>query len=319
MATELSTSEQARLRKTLAAVCHDVGLDPTDAELIKYTMNAVYRLDSAGVVVRIAAGAAAASRVDHVVRVAMMFTNLRAPTVPLAPGLDRPVHVDGWSASIWKLLPQPPDRAWAPIDLAGPLRAIHAIEDPQVPLPYWNPVAKARQRLSALSDLDENDQQYLRGWAAQVGKPLEEIIERLRRWCDELDEAIDQVEWHLPQGVIHGDAHTGNLLVTPDGRAVLCDLDSVAVGPREWDLTPAAHGTARFGRNIGKYSAFAMEYGFDITAWPGWETLRQVRELQLVTSVIASLAGRPAVAHQLAHRLRSIFARDRAATWHRYG
>jgi len=31
-------------------------------------------------------------------------------------------------------------------------------------------------------------------------------------------------EWRLPQGVIHGDANTGNLLLTPDGYTMLTHL-----------------------------------------------------------------------------------------------
>jgi Ser/Thr protein kinase RdoA (MazF antagonist) len=54
---------------------------------------------------------------------------------------------------------------------------------------------------------------------------------------------LSRVGRGLPWGAIHGDAHTGNLLAAPDGRAILCDLDSVAKGPREWDLVPAASCT----------------------------------------------------------------------------
>jgi hypothetical protein len=318
VATRLSSGEQSRLRDALVAVCRQVGLDPTGAELIKYTMNAVFRLDKAGVIVRLAAGPQGAARVDRVVQVAARFADLGLPTVRLATGFDHAVHIEGWSASIWALMAQPLDQVWTPIDLAAPLRAIHAIDDPVIPLPDWDPVAKSRDRLAAIAGLDEDDRHYLRDWSAKVGTPLEEIVDRLYQWSDEVDEAVARLEWYLPQGVIHGDAHTGNLLVASDGRATLCDLDSVARGPREWDLTPAAHGPARFGRNPAEYAAFAKEYGYDVTTWPGWETLRQIRELQLVTSVIASLLGRPAVADELAHRMRSILASNRASTWHRY-
>jgi aminoglycoside phosphotransferase (APT) family kinase protein len=318
MGTELSVGQQSLLDGALEAVCRRVGFDPAGAELIKYTMNAVYRLDDAGVVVRIAVGDSAAARVDRAVQVAAMFTNLGVPTVPLAPGYEAAIHVEGWSASVWMLLSQPTDRTWAPVDLAGPLRAIHAINESHVVLPSWDPVAKSRRRLQAVDALGESDRQYMHRWSAQVGVPLDDVIHRLHRWCDDLDEAVGQVDWHLPPGVIHGDAHTGNLLAAPDGRTVLCDLDSVAIGPREWDLVPAAHGPARFGRDCAEYTLFAKEYGFDMTIWPGWKVLRQIRELQLVTSVIASVAGRPAVADELAHRLRSIFTGNVAATWRRY-
>lgn len=52
MATKLSDSERTRLESALAAVCSQAGLDYGDAVLVRYTMNAVYRLDAEGVVVR---------------------------------------------------------------------------------------------------------------------------------------------------------------------------------------------------------------------------------------------------------------------------
>ena len=38
-----------------------------------------------------------------------------------------------------------------------------------------------------------------------------------------------------PRQPLHGDAHTGNLLTTPEGT-VWADLEDVCVGPVEWDL-----------------------------------------------------------------------------------
>jgi aminoglycoside phosphotransferase (APT) family kinase protein len=317
VSTQLSSDEQARLCEALAAVCREAGIESAGARLVKYTMNAVYRLDHAGVVIRIAP-AAMAERVDRVVRAATMFATVAAPVTRLAPGHEHAIHLDDWSASIWTLVPQPPHKTWIPSDLARPMRAIHTIENPSASLPHWNTVEKARQRLAGVRALDEHDHRLMREWSITVGLPLDKIVNRLERWCDQLDDEVGEIQWHLADGVIHGDAHTGNLLVAQNGESLLCDLDSVAIGPREWDLVPAAHGATRFGDDRDWYRTFSAEYGFDITTWSGWDTLRQVRELQLVTSVIASLSGRPAVARQLAHRLRTIFAGDTTVTWQRY-
>jgi hypothetical protein len=316
--TTLSRSEQTRLSAGLHAVCEHAGIDARDATLIKFTMNAVYRLDRAGVVVRLANGPGASARVTRVVQVANAFAALDIPTIQLAAGLEEAVHADGWSASIWDLLPQPDQQTWEPVDLTGPLRAIHTITELPVTLPAWDPVAKSRRRLADLDQLDDDQRQHLQRWATGVGPTVEEIVGRLNDWCDDLDKEVRHARWHLPVGVIHGDAHTGNLLLTSNGRTVLCDLDSVTVGPREWDLTPAAHGPQRFGRSRSRYQDFVDEYGVDVTTLPGWDILRQIRELQLLTSVIGSLDGRPAVAAELAHRLKTLLHADVASPWHRY-
>jgi Ser/Thr protein kinase RdoA (MazF antagonist) len=219
---------------------------------------------------------------------------------------------------VWTLLPQPPELRFAPVDLAPPLRRLHELVALPVMLPRWNPVGKARERLLHAAGLQGPYLQFMRRWATDLGLVFEEIISYLIHWCNELDGALKTTEWALPVGVIHGDAHTGNLLVDQRGSTVMCDFDSTVNGPREWDLVPAAHGPVRFGRRTDDYAAFARAYGFDVTRWTGWQTLRQIRELQLVTSVIGAVPGRPDVADQLAWRLWSILNADDSAIWQRY-
>ncbi|MEU4398250.1 phosphotransferase [Micromonospora orduensis] len=159
----------------------------------------------------------------------------------------------------------------------------------------------------------------------ELGLHATDLLRDLDRRCCKAEEDLDRVAWRLPPGVIHGDAHTGNVLLPAAGQGrpapsgpLLCDLDGMCIGPREWDLVPTAHGATRFGRAPADYQGFAEAYQFDVTAWTGWPVLRRVRELQLVTSTIDRLAGRPDVARELAHRLRSLLTEDLGATWTRY-
>ncbi|GLI03900.1 phosphotransferase enzyme family protein [Phytohabitans aurantiacus] len=318
MATQLSDQERARLESALTAVCRQGRIDPAGARLVRYTMNAVYELPAAGVVIRMAAGPQARARAVRVAQIAAAFAERGMPTVRLATGLGEPIHADGWSATVWEFLPQPPEHRIAPAALVAPLRAIHAAGAP-FELPLWDPVSKARNRVAQVETLDAASRSELQRWATVVvGLSLDQIMSQLRQRADELAAAVKAAEWTLPQSVIHGDAHTGNLLLDRDGAAVICDLDSVAVGPPEWDLVPTAHGAARFGDNPSRHRALADAYGLDVTTCPAWETLRQIRELQLMTSVIANLAGRPDVADEAGHRLRTGLVDNHGVTWHRY-
>ena len=285
--------------------------------LVRYTMNAVFRLDRAGVVIRMAAGPDGVARTQHVVRVATALAALDAPTVQLAPGIEQPVSIPDWSATVWTLVPQWADEHFDPVDLAGPLQHLHAVADLGIDLPRWNLVAKIRRRLARAADLDHAAAEYMDTWAHRLDLRYPDLLDRLAGWCDDIEQSLARMPWALPLGPIHADAHTGNLLRTPE-RIIICDLDSVTWGPREWDLTPAAHGVVRFGRDPLAYQRLADAYGFDLIRWCGWDSLCQARELQLVTSVIADLPGRPDVADELVHRLRSVLTDDRAAIWHRY-
>jgi aminoglycoside phosphotransferase (APT) family kinase protein len=316
--TSLSSSERGRLFEALSAICHAAEVDSDSAVLLRYTMNAVFRLDKAGVVVRMAP-VANREVVGRVAEVAEVFARLELPTARLAPGIYQPAVADGWIATIWTLLPQRPGRRHDPVDLAEPLRALHAVADLDVEVPPWNPLGQIRGLLAKAAALDGEDHAYLRDWSTRAfGMNHAEVLSRLQDKCDELDADLATTEWTLPRSVVHGDAHAGNLLDDRSGQVVLGDLDSVSIGPPEWDLVPAAHGALRFGDDPAQHQAFARAYGLDVTACPAWDVLRRIRELQLVTSVIPDLRGRPGVAAELAHRLGSTLTGAMGESWNRY-
>ena len=76
-----------KLTEVLAGVCAAAGLDPTGAELLRLTNNAVFRLVSQPVVVRIVASRALRHRVEKVVRVANWFAKHDVPAVRLLSGI----------------------------------------------------------------------------------------------------------------------------------------------------------------------------------------------------------------------------------------
>lgn len=326
MATVLHPAVADELRRRLDDICHQAGIDAGNATLVKYTMNAVYVAPP--YVLRLAHGPHALTRAHQTVAAAAALTRAGAPTIRLADDLAviQPVVGGDWVATIWRHVPTA-DADAQPVDLAAPLSALHALDRLHgVALPEWAPTDKVYCRLDSAAALPRPDADALDTWArTELRHSGKELLHTLRQRCDDLARALTTVSWHLPPGVIHSDAHTGNLLLRraprrplPDPTALLCDLDGICHGPREWDLVPTAHGTTRFGRPLADYHAFTKVYGFDITAWPGWPILRDVRELQLVTSTLDSATSRPDVAHQLAHRLRSLLTDDPTAVWTRH-
>ncbi|MGN2642356.1 aminoglycoside phosphotransferase family protein [Nocardia takedensis] len=285
MATELSPSRTTELRAALTEACATVGLDAQDARLLRYTNNAVWALNAHPIVVRIAHGPLGRARAPRVAAMARWLNARDAPIVELLPDIEQPVITDTYAATFWQKLTGA-ENTWTATDLAEPLRQLHRLplDDTTSDLPTWDPFTAARRRLAAADPtLPSDDHQWLsRQWSA---------VEN------------DYRALTLDQGIVHGDAHTGNLL-RDRTRTVLCDLDSTGIGPTAWDLAVTAVSDQRFATTF--YTDLATAYGHDITTEPEWPTMRRIRELGLVTSVITDLARRPAVAAQHRHRLHDL-------------
>lgn len=135
----------------------------------------------------------------------------------------------------------------------------------------------------------------------------------LRRLAELRDEVAD-LDYVLPPAVIHGDAHIKNVMVA-DGRAILIDFERAAYGQPEWDLgmTATEYSTAGWWRS-DQYQAFVDGYGFDVTRWPGFPTVRSVHELKMTTWIMQRVRDSTDIAEEFASRMRTI--RDRApSTW----
>ncbi|GIM94405.1 aminoglycoside phosphotransferase family protein [Paractinoplanes toevensis] len=311
MSTTLTAEAAAELARGLAAVRQRAGLTAGDARLMRFTINAVYHLDSR--VIRLARGEVAQQRAEKVVAGMGLLSRHDVPAVELVDDIAQPVAVNDWVATVWHYLPHSTVRP-EPVELAAPLFRLHSIAEKPGFLPAWTPIETARRRLESVCKLSGEGMVFTKNWSrTRVGVPLDELLETLRSRCDDLEGRVNETIWELRPGVIHGDAHVGNLLA---GR--LCDFDSLALGPREWDLVPLAHSVVRFGDPVKPYENFAAAYGFDLSSSALWPLLRDVRELQLVTSVLDRLFGRPEVADTLSHRLRTYLAGDQHAVWRRY-
>jgi hypothetical protein len=266
-----------------------------DARLLRLTNNAVFALPGAGLVIRITRSFGLHARVHKVVQLGAWFETVDAPTIRLAPGIDQPIEVDGLLASVWRYLP-PADPAPAVGDLGTVLRRFHALGAPPFDLPVWDPVGDARTRLGDAEALQPGDR------------------DALMSWCDDLAPRVDALNARSEPGLIHGDAHIGNLLRATDGQVVLCDFDPTCIGPWQVDLVAVAVGEARFHRP-GAHQALVAAYGYDVTTDPDWSLLREARELKMVAAAVPLLASTPGAAHEFRTRLDSVVRGDPDARW----
>jgi aminoglycoside phosphotransferase (APT) family kinase protein len=208
---------------------------------------------------------------------------------------DQPVVVDGHPITFWRYEEPEPD-APTVVDLARLLRGLHALAESPCELPTFQPLATVRRRLDGGLAINEADQKFL------------------RTRCDAIEMQLSELEYALPPGPIHGDAHTGNLLGAA-GRARLTDFEVSAVGPREWDLVPVAVGVERLGITTLQWDRFVAGYGFDVRTWHGYPLFREIRELGMTTWLAQNVAESGAIASEVALRVQSLRDGDLDRAW----
>jgi len=279
---------------TLRDACAQAGLSSEGADLLRLGENAIYQL-AVPVVVRIARSADRLPRVQRELCVARWLTASGVPSVRVYEDVDQPMLLGGHPVTFWHQVTGG-DPVPTHVDLARLLRAFHAAKDCPCPLADFEPLRTSKSRLTETEGVPPEDRDFLRAR------------------CAELDGQFQRLEFALPRGPIHGDAHTRNLL-TDRGQVVLLDYESSALGPREWDLLPTAIGVERYGRPEVQYREFADAYGFDVRAWAGYPVLREVRELTMTTWIMQNIGESPAVAAEFALRVASLRERDFERAW----
>jgi thiamine kinase-like enzyme len=182
------------------------------------------------------------------------------------------------------------------------LAELHGLTAPaDLHLPTLAPFDKAANRITANDWLSPDDRLFL----------TEQLATMREKYAG--------LKFMLPQGVIHGDAGIGNVLHDRHGKPVVIDLDGFAIGPREWDLALTAIYYDSFGwHTLDEYETFVRVYGFDIMQWPGYPTMRAVREFLMVTWVIQSAGADPRIADEAGKRITALRTGANRKDWQPY-
>jgi Ser/Thr protein kinase RdoA (MazF antagonist) len=277
-----------------------LSLDATEAELIRFGQNAIYRLKDQPYVVRIAR-AIEPARVQTEVRVARWLAKNEFPATRLADigHVAQPFEAGGRLVTIWALIEQSPDRPTM-TDLGSVLRGLHNLTPSLgLGLEAFEPFRDLADRLARAPASVHHDD-----------------VEFLRQRGDELGEAYAGLSFELPEGPIHGDAHPGNLMRDTNGTVVLADLECFAIGPREWDITlPAAY---RYGLNWLSdegYRAFTAVYGYDISHAPCFPVLRSMREVNMTAWLMQNVDESQAIRAEFERRMADLRNPDAPRRW----
>jgi aminoglycoside phosphotransferase (APT) family kinase protein len=287
--------DETEMQQVLERGCKAVGLDFSDARLLRGHTNAVILLEKEQVVVKIARRG---SRIDDVARTVQFvrwLMDASFPTVPLHP-VDQPAVIDQHAISFWTYLPQP-DQPVSAAQLAKPLYALHTLAAPPVALPEHDNLAAIRRSLAAITCLSKG------------------ALSFLAEYADSLESDLRSVDFGLRQGVIQGDPQHRNALHLDNGEAVLCDWDTVAFGQPEWDLVTVEVHCRRFGHGQQHYEVFAEAYGWDVTCWSGYQTLAAIRELRMITTNARKVHHAPGSLQEVQQRVEGLRRSDRTLRW----
>jgi Ser/Thr protein kinase RdoA (MazF antagonist) len=263
--------------------CRAIGVSADRIDMIRDHANTIYRISGPEIVLRVAEGSSNADVARRAVAFGQWLDLHDYPAVRLAGGITQPVYVQDYVVTAWEYLPQhsdpPSGQALGPL-----LKSLHYA------LPAYGFEAPDFFLFESLrSQLDEcyikrEDHEFLAGRLA----------------C--LQEEYSLLNHSLPIGLIHGDAHRGNLL-WKRSTVVMCDFDNVCYGPREWDLVPTAVDMIRFDRPRVQYEEFVSSYGLDVMKTPCWNTLRDIREIQMVMGLARKSHSDPAKSREFRRRV----------------
>ena len=293
----MTTSRPEHYRAALREACALAGLDDHDAVLLHIRGNAVYHLPRNDAIARVRFAPTRPNGVrDQLVAVLQTTSWLRRLGYPATEplDLDQPVAVDGHLVTFWRYVTVIADGVRDAAALGRLIRRLHSIPAPDISLPPANLLGSLRVDLHDSDAVTPADREWLLASA------------------DVLEQRYLRTRWTLGSGLIHGDAHAGNLLHAV-GPVVLGDWDAVSHGPREMDLVPMSMWY-RYGRPQSEWDDFCAGYGINPADLPGLALLQQLRELQALASYARNAAD-PAYREELARRITSLKEGDRNLPW----
>ncbi|MFE3321993.1 phosphotransferase family protein [Nocardia sp. NPDC059195] len=267
--------------RTVELAAGETGIPIQDARLIRMGENAIYALPHANVVAR---SDQRLARVEKELAIGRWLAYHDYPAVRVAEHLPQPVRVDGRVVTYWNLVE--PDGEVTIDQFAGLLRDFHALPAPEFTLDLFDPFAAVPGRLANAGNADPAAVAF-----------LADMHHDLRTRYDALE--------FTDLGVIHGDAHRGNIIPTANGP-LLCDFEVAARGPWQWDTTSLAIAVDRLGTPAADYTEFVRVYGRDVTQQPQFPVLRAARELTMTTWLMQLIDVSPGHATEFTHRISSL-------------
>jgi Ser/Thr protein kinase RdoA (MazF antagonist) len=294
---------EAEALEAARTVLGSLGAPDAETVLARFGQNALYAVPELRLLLRVARPTTAPKKITRMVAFARALSAAGMPTALPADrsDIEQPIILPGGIVSLWDLYDVDPGCQVSPADLGGMLRRFHDTAAPLEDLVEpWEPLAMIRARLAA-AERDGID-----------GALLEPLLGQLQF----LESALPDLVSRLGVGVIHGDAHFGNVLCLPGHDLRIIDFDEISIGPREWDLVPALVTRRRFTMSATDYRSFVDGYGYDISTSPDALTFIALREMGMTTWLLQQYGADDLIDAEIRHRIATITDRPpEVARW----
>jgi aminoglycoside phosphotransferase (APT) family kinase protein len=200
-------------------------------------------------------------------------------------GVRQPWVIDGWVVTGWQWVDAHGDPS--PADLGGLARALRerTVDTFAYDVARFDPLNAARNAVSALP-IGDDQGDFVRRRAQELSADWARIADR--------DPA--------GTGIVHGDLHGDNVLVTAAGP-VLTDLELAGAGPASYDTAPAVVAVERYGAEPASLDAFLDAQGHDPRGWAGFATCLAVYELWVTAWAVGVRDRSPELAAEAATRV----------------
>ncbi|GAA0902030.1 aminoglycoside phosphotransferase family protein [Streptomyces thermoalcalitolerans] len=283
--------------RVMSAACRVAGLDDRDAELIRLGENALFRLASVPVVVRVARGEEYLPKARTEVEVSRWLAAEGFPAARVIDDLEQPLLVEGHPVTFWHLIVEG-DRKATYGELGSVLRDLHSMTLPAgLELPSFDPFDKQELRISRAA-IPGDDRVFLR-----------------KRWR-ELRDQFGELRFETPKGPVHGDAHVQNLMVNDRDEVILIDFEAFCFDHPEWDLMVTAVEHHSLGwQTDEQYADFVRAYGRDLYDWYGYDTLRRLQEFSMTTWLMQNVQEDQETADEYRRRIAALRDDDAPRDW----
>lgn len=265
------------------------GLACTSLKVLRHGANTIFHCMPSNLVIKVHAETKTQDDVAREILVSTYLLSHNVPTIQVHPDFATVQQVSShYYLSIWRYH-QPSVRPDDYLAKFGHLlHGFHScMRSFSERFPDFDPIGKIRDRLN-----------LIKHWPEEVAF--------LRELANSVEGRLADLPLPIEQGVLHGDAHTGNILWTQDG-GLLHDFENVSCGAFEHDIAPMHIIKRRF---LNDLDLVAFCNGYDPSQRSLFdhidETYLDVRELSMVCWLGSSIGSDPARAHEFKHRVSSL-------------